>query len=520
MRSFFWSKIKDDDIDGTIWEELDDAHVELDLATLMSQFAKNKQKTPEELAEEAKKAAEKAAAGAAAKPKEVTLLDGKVLQNVGIALAKYRMPAAQIRTAILEMDEVKLDLEKLNSLYSLAPTAEELTTVKEYDGDKALLGKVERFFLQISDIPRYTDRLQCFIFKLKFDTQQEELSASLKLVQSSTRQVRDSKPLRQIMETVLKVGNYLNGGTSRGGSYGYRLDSLTKLANIKSIDNKQTLMNYVVALCEAVDKSKAGTDAIPMLDVTSTMPDLDEVCRVSLSTWNNDYKGMKKMLTLIETQAAAARKTPFEGDAFPDVMEPFLEHASGAINELGKQYDSTVKFFEDTLVLFAEDPKKVACEDFFGELVLGFTRAFDKARNQNEKKRLMAEKASKQKAAEAQAKDRNEKKQSTMKKGLSAVDKITKKLRRENPDDVMSKLRGPKKGKGRRGSAKTAKSGGAAGADGQEGTALPGMAGPGARAPRVKGPRRLSAQAPPAKGGGGAKSGELASIFSRKAKKK
>ena len=77
-------------------------------------------------------------------------------------------------------------------------------------------------------------------------------------------------------------------------------------------------MNYVVALCEAVDKSREGTDAIPMLEVASTMPDLEEVCRISLSTWNNDYKGMKKMLTLIETQAAAARKTPFEGDAFPD----------------------------------------------------------------------------------------------------------------------------------------------------------------------------------------------------------
>mmetsp|Transcript_77927 Transcript_77927/g.223754 ORF Transcript_77927/g.223754 Transcript_77927/m.223754 type:complete len:272 (-) Transcript_77927:194-1009(-) len=271
-------------------------------------------------------------------------------------------------------------------------------------------------------------------------------------------------------------------------------------------------MNYVVALCEAVDKTRAGNDAEPMLEVSSTMPDLEEVCRISLSTWNNDYKGMKKMLTLIETQAAAARKTPFEGDTFADVMEPFLQHATGVINELGKQYDRVVKFFEDTLILFAEDPKKVACEDFFGDLVLGFTRAFDKARNQNEKKRLMAEKASKQKAAEGEKK----KKTSTMKKGLSAVDKITKKLRRENPDDVMSKLRGPKKGKGRRGSAKTK----AAGADGEAGMALPGMAGQGARAPRAKGPRRLSAQAPPAKGAGGSKSGELASIFSRKAKKK
>lgn len=37
----------------------------------------------------------------------------------------------------------------------------------------------------------------------------------------------------------------MNGGTSRGGLYGYRLDALLKLATIKSVDQKRNLMNYL-----------------------------------------------------------------------------------------------------------------------------------------------------------------------------------------------------------------------------------------------------------------------------------
>src|SRR5688572_22468180 len=56
------------------------------------------------------------------KSKEINLLDPKVLQNVGIALAKYRMQSAEIKQAVLELDEQKLDLEKVSSLHSHAPT--------------------------------------------------------------------------------------------------------------------------------------------------------------------------------------------------------------------------------------------------------------------------------------------------------------------------------------------------------------------------------------------------------------
>ena len=137
--------------------------------------------------------------------------------------------------------------------------------------------------------------------------------------------MRSSAPLRSILEIVLKLGNMLNGGTGRGGSYGYRLDSLGKLGTIKSLDNRQTLVHHVAALCKSADD--ADTDGGGLLAVASTMPSAEAAGRVSLSQWNTDFKAFQKMLTLLDAQIGATRKVSLEGDLFVEVMEPFLEAA-------------------------------------------------------------------------------------------------------------------------------------------------------------------------------------------------
>ena len=53
-----------------------------------------------------------------------------------------------------------------------------------------------------------------------------------------------------MLEYILALGNYLNGQTARGGAYGYKLDSLLKLSDIKMKDNKTTLFMYVIELVE------------------------------------------------------------------------------------------------------------------------------------------------------------------------------------------------------------------------------------------------------------------------------
>ena len=61
---------------------------------------------------------------------------------------------------------------------------------------------------------------------------------------------------------------------------------------------------------------------------------------------------------------------------------------------LSRGYGDVSKAFEDLLTYFAEDSKKVGCEDFFGSTIHSFLKAFNKAVTQNaERQALEAKKA-------------------------------------------------------------------------------------------------------------------------------
>ena len=48
------------------------------------------------------------------------------------------------------------------------------------------------------------------------------------------------------------MGNYLNGGTTKGAAWGFKLDSLNKLIGTKTVDNNSTLLHYLarkLAVC-------------------------------------------------------------------------------------------------------------------------------------------------------------------------------------------------------------------------------------------------------------------------------
>jgi diaphanous 1 len=48
------------------------------------------------------------------------------------------------------------------------------------------------------------------------------------------------------MEYALGVGNYLNGQSARGGAYGFKLDMIEKLSEVKTTDNKKNLLMYII----------------------------------------------------------------------------------------------------------------------------------------------------------------------------------------------------------------------------------------------------------------------------------
>ena len=94
-------------------------------------------------------------------------------------------------------------------------------------------------------VPNLGPRLQALQITHKFSPDLEALHTEVKSVITACDQVRESKVLHKTLERVLALGNYLNGTSNRGGAYGFKLSDLAKLVQVKSADNKSTLLHYL-----------------------------------------------------------------------------------------------------------------------------------------------------------------------------------------------------------------------------------------------------------------------------------
>jgi hypothetical protein len=308
-----------------------------------------------------------------------------VQQNVGIALAKFRMPSNEICRAIVQMDSSRLDLDKLLSLRALAPSSDDLSVLKEYDGDVDKLGKVEKFFLHINEIPRYIPRLDCFIFMRKFQLLVSEMYQQYDVMNRALDQIENSLSFRSILEIVLALGNYLNGSTPRGGFYGFKLEGLLKLSAVKSVDNKLNLMHFLVKQCRAADEK--------MLGVREELSMAEEASRISLETCKADITSLRSNLRTVQEAIEAQRldTEPDETDRLVEVLTPFQLEAGAEIARLEDEFRSISQRFYKTVVKFGGEKDQHTFTGFFS-LIKDFIQGFSKAHRDIEKRRVMKDK--------------------------------------------------------------------------------------------------------------------------------
>ena len=121
----------------------------------------------------------------------------------------------------------------------LVPTEEEFGACDSYDGDASKLGVVEKFFLAVGDVPRLGERLQSMHVMQQFPENHGDVRMKIDILLGGARELKNSKLLQTIMSSILMVGNYMNGSTSRGQAFGFKIEVLGKLANVKANDAKE-----------------------------------------------------------------------------------------------------------------------------------------------------------------------------------------------------------------------------------------------------------------------------------------
>ncbi|MEQ2215502.1 hypothetical protein XENOCAPTIV_001889 [Xenoophorus captivus] len=259
IKPLYWTRIQiQDDNNYSLWSILEEPHI-INANEFEDLFAKTttmgKKKPLSQTYEKKTKA-----------KKLIKLLDSKRSQAVGILISSLHLEMKDIQQAVLTVDHSVVDLEAIEALYENRAQPDELEKIRKHyessqEEDVKLLDKPEQFLYELSQIPDFAGRACCMIFQSTFTEGIASIKCKLSSVSCVCKVLLESSGVREVMGLVLALGNHMNGGSRiRGQADGFGLEILPKLKDVKSRDNRISLVDYVVSYyLHNVDKN-AGTE--------------------------------------------------------------------------------------------------------------------------------------------------------------------------------------------------------------------------------------------------------------------
>lgn len=234
LKPLHWDKVKATPEKDVVWRELNQSF-ELDPVTLETMFGIQKTGTTK---------ASMKMASFFGKGHE-GILDPKKAHNFGIQLRALSLTRNEVCEALLEGEG--LSGEILEILVKAAPSEEEKKKLQEFEGDQGRLSPSDRFMYALQSVPNAWLRLESMLYKARYKEELQTVQETLQTLKAACKDLKESRVFRKLLEAVLKTGNRLNMGTFRGDAQAFKLDSLLKLADVKGVDNKTTLLHFVVA---------------------------------------------------------------------------------------------------------------------------------------------------------------------------------------------------------------------------------------------------------------------------------
>nr|XP_023411829.1 formin-like protein 3 isoform X2 [Loxodonta africana] len=367
---FNWTALKPNQISGTVFSELDDEKIleDLDLDKFEELFKTKAQGPALDLICSKNKTAQKAAS-------KVTLLEANRAKNLAITLRKAGRSAEEICRAIHTFDLQTLPVDFVECLMRFLPTEAEVKLLRQYERERQPLEELaaeDRFMLLFSKVERLTQRMAGMAFLGNFQDNLQMLTPQLNAIIAASASVKSSQKLKQMLEIILALGNYMNS-SKRGAVYGFKLQSLDLLLDTKSTDRKMTLLHFIA------------------LTVKEKYPDLanfwhelhfvEKAAAVSLENVLLDVKELGRGMDLIRRECSLHDNS---------VLRNFLSTNEGKLDKLQQDAKTAEEAYNAVVRYFGESPKTTPPSVFFPVFVR-FIRSYREAEQENEARKKQEE---------------------------------------------------------------------------------------------------------------------------------
>uniref|UniRef100_A0A673KSN9 Formin-like protein 3 n=1 Tax=Sinocyclocheilus rhinocerous TaxID=307959 RepID=A0A673KSN9_9TELE len=385
---FNWTALKPNQINGTVFNEIDDERVleELNLEKFEELFKTKAQGPMVDLSCSKSKVSHKVV-------NKVQLLDANRSKNLAITLRKANKTTEEICKAIQTFDLKALPVDFVECLMRFLPTEAESKLLRQYERERRPLDQLaeeDRFMLFFSKIERLTQRMSIITFVGNFNDNVNMLTPQLNAIIAASASVKSSPKLKKILEIILALGNYMNS-SKRGSVYGFKLQSLDLLLDTKSTDRKMTLLHYIALVVK---------EKYPELATFyNELHFVDKAAAVSLENVLLDVKELGKGMDLVRRECSLHDHA---------VLKGFLQTSDTHLDKLQKDGKTAEEAFNNVVLYFGESPKTTPPSVFFPVFVR-FIKAYKEAVEGNEQRKKQEE-AMREKLLAQEAKQRDPKK--------------------------------------------------------------------------------------------------------------
>ncbi|XP_043080565.1 formin-like protein 3 isoform X5 [Puntigrus tetrazona] len=367
---FNWTALKPNQINGTVFNEIDDERVleELDLEKFEELFKTKAQGPVVDVSCSKSKVSHKVI-------NKVQLLDANRSKNLAITLRKANKTTEEICKAIQTFDLKALPVDFVECLMRFLPTEAESKLLRQYERERRPLDQLaeeDRFMLLFSKIERLTQRMSIITFVGNFNDNVNMLTPQLNAIIAASASVKSSPKLKKILEIILAVGNYMNS-SKRGSVYGFKLQSLDLLLDTKSTDRKMTLLHYIALVVKEKYPELAS--------FYNELHFVDKAAAVSLENVLLDVKELGKGMDLVRRECSLHDHA---------VLKGFLQTSDTQLDKLQKDAKTAEEAFSNVVLYFGESPKTTPPSVFFPVFVR-FIKAYKEAVEENEQRKKQEE---------------------------------------------------------------------------------------------------------------------------------
>ncbi|OMO80524.1 Actin-binding FH2/DRF autoregulatory [Corchorus capsularis] len=355
LKPFFWDKVAANPEHSMVWNQIKAGSFQFNeemIETLFGYSATEKNKNDK-----------KKESSADQTPQFIQLLDPKKSQNLAILLRALNVTTEEVCDALSEGNELPVEL--LQTLLKMAPTQDEELKLRLFNGEITQLGPAERFLKVLVDIPFAFKRMEALLFMCTLNEEVTITRESFETLEIACKELRSSRLFLKLLEAVLKTGNRMNDGTFRGGAQAFKLDTLLKLADVKGVDGKTTLLHFVVQEIIRTEGLRAARVARESKSFTSIKSDdlLDDVPPESeehyrslglevVSKLSSDLENVKKAAALdadnltgtvsklghallkTRTFLNTEMKSTDEDSGFHEILKSFVQNAEADVMSL------------------------------------------------------------------------------------------------------------------------------------------------------------------------------------------